>query len=100
MTFAANKDAAWMYEALPIDAHSSEISLTLCLPEASFKLDDFEDRAQYYFKRLIAAVEEDIPALENQQAGLNSPASQQGRYHELLEPNVARFAFWYSQMMR
>ena len=43
--------------------------------------------------------EEDIPALVNQQAGLNSPVSQQGRYHELLEPNVAGFAFWYSQKM-
>ncbi len=100
MTFAANKDAAWMYEALPIDSQNSEIALTLCLPEASFELEDFEERAQYYFKRLIAAVEEDIPALENQQAGLNAPISQQGRYHELLEPNVAGFAFWYSSMMQ
>lgn len=99
MTFAANKDAVWMYEALPIDARRSQIALTLLLPETSFALEDFEDRAQYYFKRLIAAVEEDIPVLENQQAGLNSPISQQGRYHELLEPNVAGFAFWYAKMM-
>lgn len=99
VTFAANKDAAWMYEALPIDAQSSQIALTLCLPEASFELDDFEERAQHYFDRLIAAVEEDIPALENQQIGLNSPISQQGRYHELLEANVAEFAFWYSKRM-
>ena len=63
------------------------------------ELDDFEERALHYFDRLISAVEEDIPALENQQIGLNSPISQQGRYHELLEANVAEFAFWYSGMM-
>lgn len=100
LTFAANRDAVWIYEALPLTEYTSQIALTLCFAPESFETAGFEARAQYYFERLITAVEEDIPALENQQAGLSSPVSQQGRYHELLEPNVAGFAFWYAGMMR
>ena len=59
-------------------------------------MDNFDESADFYYQRLIAAINEDIPALENQQLGLNSPLAKQGRYHELLEPNVAHFDFWYA----
>ena len=58
-----------------------------------------EARTDFYTQRLIAAVNEDIPVLENQQLGLNSPLAKQGRYHELLEPNVAYYDFWYAGVM-
>ncbi len=99
LTFAASPEATWIYEALPITATKSQIALTLCFPQSSTKLDDFATKADFYYQRLIAAINEDIPALENQQLGLNSPLAQQGRYHELLEPNVAHFDFWYAEKM-
>ena len=99
LTFAASAEATWVYEALPITAQKSQIALTLCFPESSIQLDDFETRADFYYQRLIAAIEEDIPALENQQLGLNSPLAKQGRYQELLEANVAHFDFWYAGLM-
>ena len=99
LTFAASAEATWIYEALPITATTSQIALTLCFPESSTELDDFETKADFYYQRLIAAINEDIPALENQQKGLNSPLAKQGRYHELLEPNIAHFDFWYAGVM-
>ncbi|MEH6446771.1 MAG: aromatic ring-hydroxylating dioxygenase subunit alpha, partial [Oceanospirillaceae bacterium] len=99
LTFAASAEAVWIYEALPITAQTSQIALTLCFPQSSTELEDFETRADFYYQRLIAAINEDIPALENQQLGLNSPLAKQGRYHERLEPNVAHFDFWYAGLM-
>ena len=96
MTFAAGTESVWVYEAYPITAQTSHIVLTLCFPKSTTKLDGFEKSANYYFDRLMAAIEEDIPALENQQLGLNSPFARQGRFQPLLEPNVANFAFWYA----
>ena len=100
LTFAASAEAVWIYEALPISPTQSQIALTLCFPQSSTKLEDFETRAEFYYQRLISAINEDIPALENQQRGLNSPLAKQGRYHELLEPNVAHFDFWYARSMK
>jgi phenylpropionate dioxygenase-like ring-hydroxylating dioxygenase large terminal subunit len=61
--------------------------------------DGFEERARHYLERMDAAIGEDIPALENQQLGLNSPFAQQGRFQPLLEANVAAFANWYARQM-
>jgi len=99
LTFAASTEAVWIYEALPITENKSQIALTLCFPQSSTEVEGFETRADFYYQRLIAAINEDIPALENQQLGLNSPLAKQGRYHELLEPNVAHFDFWYAGVM-
>ena len=41
------------------------------------------------------ALDEDIPMLEQQHAGLRSPFSRQGRYSHL-EPSVATFAAWFA----
>ena len=52
-----------------------------------------------YYHRLDTALDEDIPALENQQRGLASPDARQGRFSPTLEPNVAAFARWYAGRM-
>ena len=97
MAFAAGAESVWIYEAYPLASDSSQIVLTLCFPDATAETAEFEQRADFYFDRLIAAIEEDIPALENQQLGLNSALAVQGRFCEELEPNVAKFAFWYAK---
>ena len=99
MTFAAAGDALWIYEANPIDARRCRVTQTICFPQQIADLPDFEARAQHYYHRLDAAIEEDIPALENQQRGLNSPAAVQGRFSPHLEANVAAFAKWYATEM-
>ncbi len=97
MTFAAGTESVWIYEAYPLTPQRSHIVLTLCFPTSTTQLSDFEHSARYYFERLLAAIEEDIEALENQQLGLNSPLAQQGRFNPELEPNVASFAIWYAR---
>ena len=96
MTFAAGPESVWIYEAYPLSSKCSKIVLTLCFPESTTQFENFEHSAGFYFERLIAAIDEDIPALENQQRGLNSPLTKAGRFCESLEPNVANFGFWYA----
>jgi hypothetical protein len=55
-------------------------------------------RAEYYYQRIDAALDEDLPFLLRQQLGLNSKFAQQGRFGSL-EPSVGKFAYWYSQQM-
>ena len=100
MTFATGPESVWIYEAYPLTPQSSRIALSLCFPTATTKLENFEHSAKFYFDRLMAAIDEDIPALENQQHGLNSPLAKQGRFCESLEPNVANFAFWYAKQFQ
>ena len=69
--------------------------MTACFPAESAARDDFDEQAPHYYERLDAAIDEDIPALENQQIGLDSPFARQGRYSSL-EPSVASFARWYA----
>ncbi len=63
MTFAAGTESVWIYEAYPINPQRSHIVLTLCFPKSTTQLDDFEFRANYYFERLLAAIEEDISGI-------------------------------------
>lgn len=73
--------------------------MTACFPRDVVAQHEFEDKVAHYYERLDAVIAEDIPALENQQIGLNSPVAVQGRVHPLLESNVAGFACWYAQQM-
>ena len=100
MTFAAGRDALWIYEANPIDAGRCHVTQTACFPAELAARPDFEALVAPYYHRLDAAIAEDIPALENQQRGLNSPFAQQGRFSPLLEANVASFARWYAEQMQ
>jgi phenylpropionate dioxygenase-like ring-hydroxylating dioxygenase large terminal subunit len=99
MTFATGRDALWIYEANPIDARNCRVTQTACFPKDIAALPDFPARAQAYYHRLDAAIAEDIPALENQQRGLNSPVARQGPFSPHLEANVATFANWYARQM-
>jgi phenylpropionate dioxygenase-like ring-hydroxylating dioxygenase large terminal subunit len=99
MTFAAGRDALWVYEANPVDAGHCAVTQTTCFPCAVAALPDFEERVAPYYHRMDAALEEDIPALENQQRGLFSPHARQGRFSPLLESNVAAFTRWYAGEM-
>jgi phenylpropionate dioxygenase-like ring-hydroxylating dioxygenase large terminal subunit len=99
MTFAAGRDAVWFYEAHPISASRSRITQTACFEKQTIEHDNFEEIAEQYYIRLDAAIAEDIPALENQQIGLNSPFAEQGRFSPNLEANVASFANWYAKTM-
>lgn len=98
-TFAAGVDAVWMYEAYPLAADRCLVRQTACFPPETVQRNDFEDRVAAYYHRLDAALDEDIPALVNQQRGLSVPEARQGRFQPLLEPNVARFADWYAGHM-
>ncbi len=97
LTFAASQDALWMYEAYPLDAQRCLAVQTVCFPKETIDLPNFEEEAKYYYRRMDAALAEDVSALENQQRGLNSPFARQGRFSPTLEANVASFAKWYAQ---
>jgi len=96
MTFAANLDALWCYEAFPIGASQCRVIQTACFPRESIALPDFAQKSAAYLKRIDAALEEDIAALTNQQKGLACPDALPGRFQPELEPNVAAFARWFS----
>ncbi len=98
MTFAASPDSLWMYEAYPLAPDRCCIVQTVCFPAETFSLNDFEARTRHYYDRIDAAIAEDIPFLERQQAGL-SAFTRQGRFSPL-EPSVAKFAHWYAGHLR
>ena len=99
MTFAANSDALWLYEAYPDGPDRCHVIQTACFHPATTALPDFDVRLASYLDRLDAALDEDIPALVNQHRGMTSPDARPGRFQPDLEPNVASFARWYAGMM-
>lgn len=100
MTFAAGVDALWVYEAYPITPEKCHVVQTACFPQQTVNSNDFDTKVKAYYGRLDAALDEDIPALVNQQKGLNSPEAKQGRIQPLLEANVGSFTNWYATVMR
>lgn len=96
MTFAANTDALWIYEAYPLGPNRCKVVQTITVPPETVASPGYERKISAYFERMDAALDEDIPALENQQRGLQSPDARPGRFQPLLEPNVASFARWYA----
>ena len=99
MTFAVGREALWVYEALPLGPHRCRVHQSVAFPPEILDQPDFEARAAYYYHRMDAALEEDLPALENQHRGLISPDARQGRFSATLEPNVAAFARWYAEQL-
>jgi hypothetical protein len=73
ITFALSQDSMWIYQAFPLAANRCRVIQTICFPAESVALDDFEQRATYYYDRIDAALAEDLPFLYQQQLGLNSP---------------------------
>lgn len=95
---AFGSDALWMYETYPISADKTLCAQAVCFPPETIARDDFAAKAARYYERFDVAVAEDIPMLERQQRGLNSPFARQGPF-SYLEPSVARFASWYADRM-
>ena len=95
MTFAANRDALWCYEAYPLGPSECRVVQSACFHPDTVNLPGFDTQSAAYLDRLDAALAEDVPALENQQRGMSCPDAMSGRFHPDLEPNVARFAQWY-----
>ncbi len=98
ITFALSQDSMWIYQATPLAADRCRVIQTICFPQASMELPDFEQRAAHYYERIDAAIAEDMPFLLEQQVGLASSFARPGRFSSL-EPSVARFAWWYAQRM-
>ncbi|MEM6987388.1 MAG: aromatic ring-hydroxylating dioxygenase subunit alpha [Pseudomonadota bacterium] len=99
MTFAANRHGLWCYEAYPITAQRCKVVQSACFPPESLSLPDASHRIDAYLHRLDAALDEDVPALVNQQRGMACPDARAGRFHPALEPNVQAFAEWYRRVM-
>lgn len=100
MTFAAGSDALWVYEAYPLGSDKCHVVQTICFPPETMARTDFHSRAAAYLERADAALDEDIPALENQQRGLSCPDARIGLLHPNLEPNLSRFANWYAKFFQ
>jgi phenylpropionate dioxygenase-like ring-hydroxylating dioxygenase large terminal subunit len=99
LTFAAGQDAVWIYQAFPLGPERCQVYQTICFPPETVAAPRFEARAAAYYHRLDAALDEDLPARENQQKGMASHFAAPGRFSVLMEPNVAAFAAWYGKTM-
>lgn len=96
MTFAASADCLWMYHVYPLSGATTRVVQTICFPSDTVKLNHFKAQSAEYYKRFDLAINEDIPALEKQQIGMQSPYAVQGRF-SALEPSVGNFACWYAE---
>ncbi|MEM7598673.1 MAG: aromatic ring-hydroxylating dioxygenase subunit alpha [Pseudomonadota bacterium] len=99
MSFAASSDAMWMYEAYPMGPDHCHVVQTASFPPETLGAVGAEEKLAAYLARLDAAIDEDIPALENQHRGLKCTDARPGQLHPLLEANVAGFARWYATEM-
>jgi phenylpropionate dioxygenase-like ring-hydroxylating dioxygenase large terminal subunit len=98
MSFAAGADCMWMYHVYPISSASTRVVQTICFPSDTTGRPDFPEKAETYYRRFDFAMDEDIPTLVKQQAGMQSPYAVQGRFSSL-EPSVGNFACWYAEAM-
>jgi hypothetical protein len=98
ITFALSQDSMWIYQAFPVSADRCRVIQTICFPAESVALDDFGERSTHYYQRIDAALEEDLPFLQQQQVGLKSCFARPGRFGAL-EPSVGKFAYWYAQQL-
>ena len=99
MTFACSNDAMWVYEARPKDERTCIVTQSTCFHPSTIAQKNFKEVSKIYYERMDTALDEDIIALKNQFAGLNSPEASQGPFSPTLEHNVAAFAKWYSAKM-
>jgi len=99
LTFAACCDSLWMYQAYPLGAARCRVIQTIGFPRKTLQSEEFAARAPAYYRRIDTALEEDLPFLRGQQAGLASRFARPGRF-SALEPCVGNFACWYARTMR
>lgn len=94
MICAAGTESLGVYEAYPLGPNRRQVFQTACFPPETIASPDFAEKSVAYLERLDAALDEDIPALENQQLGLQAADAPLGRLQPVLEANVAAFAHW------
>ena len=99
MSFAAGRDALWVYEAYPLGPNRCHVVQTACFPPETLAMPGADEKMAGYFERLDAAIAEDIPALENQQKGLACVDARAGQLQPLLEANLITFTRWYAAQM-
>ena len=85
MTFTANSDALWCYEAYPLGPARCRVVQTSCFPPETIALPEFAEKSEAYLGRMDAALAEDVEALVNQQSGMSCPDAQPGRFQPDLE---------------
>jgi phenylpropionate dioxygenase-like ring-hydroxylating dioxygenase large terminal subunit len=99
LTFAASVESVWMFDVYPLSPGRCKVGMTICFTPEALALPDYESRAEKYFQRFDIALGEDLPVLEKQAIGLNSPFARPGRF-SCLEPSIANFACWYAEKLR
>ena len=99
MTFAADSEALWAYDAQPITPERCRVTQWVCFPPETVSASDFETKVTRYYTRMDEALDEDIAVLESQQKGMSSPHARPGRWSEM-ENGAAAFAAWYAEQMR
>jgi len=95
---ALGVDCMWMYEVYPDGPNRCRVAQVVAFPPETVAAPDFDAKVGEYYRRFDVAIDEDIPILERQQLGLQSPFAEQGRF-SWLEPSVAAFARWYAERM-
>lgn len=96
MTFAAGRDAMWVYEAYPLGPDRCHVVQSACFPPETLDQPGARNKIDAYHSRLDAALDEDIVVLEAQHRGLGHPDARPGPLQPQLEHNVAGFARWYT----
>ena len=100
MAFAASVDCAWSIEAQPITPDRTQCATTVMFPKNSLEKSGADALVDIYLDRMDRAMDEDIIALERQQAGLASPLARAGRFSPTMEPNVHAFQKWWVQHLQ
>ena len=98
LSFAASREAIWIYEVYPTDARRTQVVMTAAFPEATMQSANFEARAEHYYARLDVALDEDLEALANQQRGITARGARTSRC-SWLEANLGAFARWYARRL-
>ena len=98
LTFAAGSEALWVYGARPFGPARCRVTQWVCFPPRTVASPGFEAKAERYYARMDAALDEDIAVLERQQLGMDSPFARAGRWSDL-ERGAAAFAAWYARRL-
>ena len=87
-------DCVWYLELQHNGPDHTRVIAGSCFPEATIARPDFEEKAQYYYKRWDKSLGEDNEIAEVQQQGLRSPFVRPGRLSHL-EPLIPDLAQWW-----
>ena len=91
---ASTSDCVWYIELHPQGPGSTKVNVGTLFPKETVARPDFEEKAQYYYKRWRRSVGEDNNISAIQQEGLVSPFVTPGRL-STLEPLVRTLGEWW-----